>query len=175
VRLPREARADLARHLTAQLASLGEVAGLLERAGLEHWLFGGWAVDFHAGRVTRPHDDVDLAVWAEDAERVAELLRASGWSHAPEPDEDGGTGYERDGVRVELTFLVRDGAGARTCIRLRAGTFPFAGGAFGTEVLELDGIRCRVVDRGALVAMKSGGRGGPDDDAKDASDVAALS
>jgi hypothetical protein len=174
VRLPREARADLARQLTAQLSSLGEVAALLERAGLEYWLFGGWAVDFHAGRVTRPHDDVDFAVWADDADRIANLLRVSGWSHAPEPDEDGGTGYERDGVRVELTFLVRDGEG-RTCIRLRAGAFPFAGGAFGAEVLELDGTRCRVVDRAALVAMKSDGRGDPDDDAKDASDVATLS
>ena len=24
-------------------------------------MFGGWAVDFHAGSVARPHDDIDLA------------------------------------------------------------------------------------------------------------------
>jgi hypothetical protein len=157
----------------AQLAALGELDEQLGRAGIEYWLFGGWAVDFHAGGVTRPHDDVDLAVWAVDHERIAALLAASGWGHAPEPHEDGGTGYERDGVRVELTFLVRD-ADRRVCIRLDAGDFQFAGGAFGSEVLELGAVRCRVVERKALVAMKSGRRGEPDDEAKDAIDLAKL-
>jgi Uncharacterised nucleotidyltransferase len=157
----------------AQLAAVGELHDAFERAGIDHWLFGGWAVDFHVGAVTRPHDDVDLAVWAADAERIRALLDSRGWRHAPEPDEDGGTGYERDGVRVELTFLVRDGEG-RTCIRLAAGDFPFAGGAFAGEVLALGGCRCRVIERSALVGMKSGRRGDPDDDAKDARDLATL-
>jgi hypothetical protein len=77
-------------------------------------------------------------------------------------------------VRVELTFLVRDAHG-RICIRLAAGDFPFAGGVFAAEALELDGTRCRVVERRALVAMKSGRRGDPGDQAKDAIDLAALS
>jgi Aminoglycoside-2''-adenylyltransferase len=157
-----------------QLVALGELVEGFEREGIEYWLFGGWAVDAHAGSITRPHDDVDLGVWADDRERIAALLQHSGWRHAPEPDEDGGTGYERDGVRVELTFHVRDADG-RTCIRLRAGTFPVAGGAFETDMLELAGFRCRVVERRALVAMKSARRGDPADQAKDAIDLAALS
>jgi hypothetical protein len=157
----------------AQLAALGELHDRLEREGIEHSLFGGWAVDFHAGAFTRPHDDVDLAVWADDDGRIAELLGESGWRHAPEPDEDGGTGYERDCVRVELTFLVRDADG-RACVRVEAGDFPFAGGTFASQVLELRGRRCRVVGREALVAMKSSRRGDPDDQAKDAIDLAAL-
>jgi Aminoglycoside-2''-adenylyltransferase len=158
----------------AQLAAIRELHDVLEHAEIDHWLFGGWAVDFHAGRVTRRHDDVDLAVRAEDAGLIVDLLRERGWRHAPEPDEDGGTGYERDGVRVELTFLVRDADG-RTCIHLNTGDFPFAGGAFATEVLELAGCRCRVIERSALVRMKSGSRGDPADDAKDAGDLATLS
>jgi hypothetical protein len=158
----------------AQLAALGELAEQLEREGIDYWLFGGWAVDFHAGWVTRPHDDVDLAVWEDDNQRIADLLRDSDWTHAPEPGEDGGTGYERGGVRVELTFLVRHTDG-RVCIRLEAGAFPFAGGAFATETLELENCRCRVVERAALVAMKSQRRGDPGDQAKDAVDLAALS
>jgi hypothetical protein len=54
---------------------------------------------------------VDIAVWLQEHERIAELLAADGWKHAPEEDEDGGTGYERGGVRLELTFLVRDDEG----------------------------------------------------------------
>lgn len=156
-----------------QLATLVELDERLGREQIDYWLFGGWAVDFHAGRITRPHDDVDVAVWAGDAGRIGTLLQEGGWRHAPEPDEDGGTGYERDGVRVELTFLVRDADG-RVCIRLDAGDFPFAGGAFETEVLGLAGRRCRVVERRALVAMKSGRRGDPGDQAKDAIDLATL-
>ena len=91
----------------AQLAALAGVHELLTRNGIEYWLFGGWAVDFYAGTVTRPHDDVDVAVWLADQERIAALLTREGWAHAPEPGEDGGTGYERQGVRLELTFLVR--------------------------------------------------------------------
>ena len=83
----------------------------LRARGLAYWLFGGWAVDFHAGSTTRPHSDVDIAIWLEDLPRIAALLEEDGWHHAPEPDEDGGTGYERAGVRLELTFLVRGESG----------------------------------------------------------------
>jgi hypothetical protein len=40
---------------------LGEVWEQFEVLS-RYWLFGGWAVDFHAGRVTRDHADIDLAV-----------------------------------------------------------------------------------------------------------------
>ena len=46
----------------AQLLSIAAIGDALESAGLDYWLFGGWAVDFHVGRVTRPHGDIDLAV-----------------------------------------------------------------------------------------------------------------
>ncbi len=32
-----------------EIAALAEVAALLDSGGFEHWLFGGWAVDFHVG------------------------------------------------------------------------------------------------------------------------------
>jgi Aminoglycoside-2''-adenylyltransferase len=92
----------------AQLAALGSICDLLDRQGIEYWLFGGWAVDFYAGRPSRDHDDLDLAVWVVDHSRISGLLTSEGWAHAPEPGEDGYTGYERAGVRLELAFLDRD-------------------------------------------------------------------
>ena len=82
-----------------QLAALAEVTDLLDDGGLDHWVFGGWAVDLHVGAVTRDHEDVDLAVWLDDAPAITALLTATGWTHAPLPDEDGGTGYQRDPLR----------------------------------------------------------------------------
>jgi Aminoglycoside-2''-adenylyltransferase len=95
-----------------QLGALARVGDVFERAGIAYWLFGGWAVDFYAGSVTRAHDDLDIAVWLDDLPRISRLLEADDWRHAPSPDEDGGTGYEQGAIRLELTYLVRDGDGS---------------------------------------------------------------
>ena len=44
-----------------QLSDIAEFARLFEDAALDYWLFGGWAVDFHVGEVTRAHGDIDRA------------------------------------------------------------------------------------------------------------------
>jgi hypothetical protein len=130
-----------------QLATIAELGALLDGLELDHWLFGGWAVDFHAGRITRPHRDIDLAVWQRDATELHRLLVDEGWRHAPLEDEDGGTGYERNGVRLELTFVVAGDAG-EILIAFRAGTAVWSKSPFGAEVRELDGVRARIVPRG---------------------------
>ena len=45
---------------TDQLEALDRLHRLFEAEHLEYWLFGGWAVDFHAGAVTRPHGDLNV-------------------------------------------------------------------------------------------------------------------
>jgi len=156
-----------------QLSALASVDALFESAGVAYWLFGGWAVDFHAGSITRPHDDVDIAVWLDGLPRVAALLETNGWRHAPEPDEDGGTGYERDGVRLELTYLVRRADG-RIVTPLRAGDAPWPLDAFSDEVLTLHGVRARVIGLRALTRGKSSPRDEPGAAAKDRADFRAL-
>src|SRR5919198_549125 len=115
-----------------QLSALARVTALFERDGIEYWLFGGWAVDFYARRVTREHDDLDLAVWLADLPRISKLLEGDGWVHAPEPDEDGGTGYENGGVRLELTYLVRDDRGS-VFTPLRGGRAAWSGDALAAD------------------------------------------
>ena len=156
-----------------QLAALADVSARLRAAGLDHWLFGGWAVDFYAGRITRDHFDVDLAVWLDDLPRIAAVLEDSGWRHAPEPDEDGGTGYERDGTRLELTYLVRSGDRVVTPLRGFDATWP--DGALGAEERELRGVRTRLVGLDALSSGKATPRDDPDDAAKDRADFEVLS
>jgi dihydrofolate reductase len=157
-----------------QLAALASVDALLEHAGVEYWLFGGWAVDFHAGSITRPHSDVDIAVWLDDVPRIAALLEDDGWRHAPEPDEDGGTGYERGGVRLELTFLVR-GAGGRVVTPLRSFEAVWPDDAFGDAVAELEGVRAHLVGLEALARGKSTPREDPTEAARDRADFEVLS
>jgi lincosamide nucleotidyltransferase A/C/D/E len=52
------------------LALLDEFAAY----GLRVWVAGGWAVDAMAGRQTRPHGDLDLAIDAEQQDELLALL-----------------------------------------------------------------------------------------------------
>lgn len=157
-----------------QLSALARVHDLLDEAGIAYWLFGGWAVDFYAGSVTRAHDDLDIAVWLTDLPRIAELLQQDGWRHAPLDDEDGGTGYERGTVRLELTYLVRDGDG-RIFTPLRHGRAAWPEEALATDVGELHGVRARLVGLEELVRGKASPRDDPEDAAKDRADFKQLS
>jgi hypothetical protein len=156
-----------------QLSALARVGERLEKAGIAYWLFGGWAVDFYAGSVTRAHDDLDIAVWLDDLPRIAELLLRDGWRHAPLDDEDGGTGYERGAVRLELTFLVRDRDG-RIFTPLRDGRGAWAPEALANDVAELRGVRSRLIALAPLMRSKSAPRDDPAEAAKDRADLRQL-
>jgi hypothetical protein len=159
--------------ITEQLSALARVGDLLEDAGIAYWLFGGWAVDFYAGSVTRAHDDLDIAVWLVDLPRIAQLLEDDGWRHAPHDDEDGGTGYERGAVRLELTYLVRADDG-RIFTPLRDGQAPWSEEALADDIAELQGVRARLVALAPLMHGKSTPRDDPEDAAKDRADFARL-
>ena len=160
-------------HADEQLTALSELHELLDGRGIEYWLFGGWAVDFHAGAVSRAHDDLDLAVWAADRARVASLLSGAGWRLEADESAHGYVVYVRAAVRVEVAFLAR-GSGAEVYTPLADGRASWPDGAFGEDVAELRGVRARVIGRAALVAEKSEVRDDPVVAAKDRADVQTL-
>ena len=51
----------------------------LDDAGVRYWVAGGWGVAVLAGRQTRNHRDLDLAVDAEDLIRCIEALDRIGY------------------------------------------------------------------------------------------------
>jgi Aminoglycoside-2''-adenylyltransferase len=85
--------------------AIGRLDLALGAARIDYWLFGGWAVDFWVARITRNHDDIDVAAWRCDYDRTrTELLRA-GWRHTPVENEVVGTRYRWRSVEVEFTFV----------------------------------------------------------------------
>ncbi len=92
--------------------------------------------------MTRAHDDVDAAVWLDDLPRIGTLLEADGWHHAPDADEDGGTGYEQGAVRLELTYLVRGDDGAIFTPMRHGGRWSEE--ALADDVRELNGVSARL-------------------------------
>jgi hypothetical protein len=158
-----------------QLAALATLDELLGRDALDYWLFGGWAVDFHAGEVTRAHDDVDIAVWATDLGRVSTILERDGWRHTPDEGEDGYTAFEREDVRLEVAFIAR-GQHGEVFTPLRGGARgEWPDDAFANDVKKLDGVHARVIGLRALKADKSETRSDALVAAKDSADVSTLS
>jgi Uncharacterised nucleotidyltransferase len=140
----------------AQLAALAALHDLFERHGIDYWVFGGWAVDFHAGAVTRPHDDIDVAVRSDDGDRVQEVLTTAGWTHTQHEDY---TTYALAGVHVEVAFADR-------------GEWPES--SFGADVAEVRGVCARVVSLPSLRVDKAQGRDDPRVAEKDRRDSRTL-
>jgi GrpB-like predicted nucleotidyltransferase (UPF0157 family) len=77
-------------------ADVLEILDRLDAAGVESWIDGGWGVDALLGHETRPHDDLDFAVRAEDVERLPAVFRE--FRHV---DED----------QMPSAYVLRDPAG----------------------------------------------------------------
>jgi hypothetical protein len=156
-----------------QLAAIDQVHSLFEEHQVPYWLFGGWAVDFHARRVTRSHGDIDLAVWLSDLGRIRWLLEETGWRLLTDQPTEGYVTFERSGVVMEVAVLATDEDGV-IYTPSTSGRGDWPEGSFGSDVAILNGVAARVVSRGSLIADKSVAKGGPDSAAKDHADVAVL-
>ncbi|MGH3032578.1 MAG: nucleotidyltransferase domain-containing protein [Gaiellaceae bacterium] len=98
-----------------------EVIELLEGAGIDVWIDGGWGVDALLGRETREHDDVDLVAELGDSERIIELLH--------------GLGYELVEGAPPRSFVLVDGLGRQVDVH------PVAFDTKGGGVYEMEGGR----------------------------------
>ena len=156
------------------LEAIGSLGATLDRHGLDYWLFGGWAVDFWVGSVTRAHDDIDIAAWRVDYDAIRAALLEAGWRHTPAPDEVVGTRYEWGAaVPVEFTFLVIDETGA-VVVPFPEQAVVWSPTAFGDTRRELRGVVARTLPLALLKAGKQGARKGDLEGEKDRADHAAL-
>ena len=157
-----------------QLAAIASLSRTLDDQAIDYWLFGGWAVDFWAGRVTRKHDDIDVAAWRHDYEAIQTALQTVGWRHTPVADEVVGTRYQWGTAQVEFTFMTTDNHG-RAVIPIPDHPIVWSAEPLGHERRELRSITSRVIPLALLKAGKSLAREGSAEGAKDRSDAQALS
>ncbi len=157
-----------------QLTAIGGLDHALVDAGVEYWLFGGWAVDFWVGEVTRPHDDIDVVVGRADEDAVAAALVAAGWQHAPTAEDLVGTRYRLGSAQVEVTFVERGEAG-QVVVPLPTGPVTWSPRPFGDVRVTLRGVSARTIPLALLVEGKSRPRDDPIGSAKDRADFEALS
>jgi len=165
---------SMSSHSGHQLDAIASLAHLFRERRIDSWLFGGWAVDFWVGQVTREHGDVDLAVRLGDRPDIHDLLLGDGWHPAPVDDQAIGAGYRRHDVLVELTFVETDDDG-RVLIPFVTGPAVWSTIPFGEVTRELHGVQCRTIPLQVLRADKSTPREDTHDAAKDTTDHQALS
>lgn len=68
------------------LETVLEILQLLDDQGIEVILDGGWAVDALLGHQSRPHEDLDVAVFHEDVPAIRALLEGLGYFIVPRDD-----------------------------------------------------------------------------------------
>ena len=172
--LPSMAEASPATSMEEQLAAIASFSSALDQEGLDYWLFGGWAVDFCVGSVTRAHDDIDVAAWRNDYDLIRIALTAAGWRHTPTRDDVVGTRYRHGNAEVEVTFLIADEDG-RVVIPLPDQPVVWSTQPLGDERRRLLGVSSRTIPLALLRAGKSMPREGRAEAAKDRADLEALS
>jgi hypothetical protein len=136
----------------AQLAVLGDIGALLAALRVRCWLRGGWAVDFLLGRITRPHADLDLVLWARHRRRARRALLDAGFRLVRETPVQ--TDLRKDGQDVSLVFLARAPDGAVITHGIPDWTWP--AGSLPPRPRRLHGVAARVVDPRQLLAEKEG-------------------
>lgn len=155
-----------------QLAAISSLSSVLAQHAIDYWLFGGWAVDFCVGAVTREHDDIDVAAWRRDFDRIKAALESAGWRHSPTADDVVGTRYQLGSAEVEFTFVVEDVDGI--IIPLPNHPVVWSTEPFGQEWHELLGVTSRTIPVALLRSGKSVPRESAAEGAKDRADYQAL-
>lgn len=148
----RDDHPDVAAEPEATLDSLAELFALLEQAGFQFWLAGGWAVDFHAGTVTRPHTDVDLVVHHADKNKLHSLLLDVGFNVIDDSDPDAEMIYQRGNFKVDLSFIVELDNG--TVVSPGWEHWPWPPSSFSSGTRQLSGLSCHVVSASTLLTSK---------------------
>jgi hypothetical protein len=128
---------------------------LLQAAQVPHWLFGGWAIDFHVGAITRPHDDIEFLVWHTDAVTITSILAQHQYERFT-----GGYGDEmgilfKHQQKLEFDYLSHDHEG-RVVVTGRWSDWPWPHGAFDAPPVTFAGITCPIISVAGLLAIKQG-------------------
>lgn len=92
-----------------QLKVLSEISTICATIDCKFWLRGGWAIDFSLGKVTRPHDDIDLITWIQNREQLECALIESGFEQTPVREQFRGrqSDFRKDDVDITFGYITK--------------------------------------------------------------------
>jgi hypothetical protein len=136
----------------AQLTVLRELNTVLSALHIRFWLRGGWAVDFLLGRVTRPHADLDLVMWARHRDRARRGLLDADFQVERKTAVQ--TDYLRAGQEISIVYLARAADG--TVVTDGIPGWSWRADALPRRRWHLHGVSSRVVSLIQLLEEKEG-------------------
>jgi hypothetical protein len=137
-----------------QLRLLREISDAFGPPGVRWWLFGGWAMDAHAGEVTRDHADIEIFLWIEDGEAAFAALEGAGFQGWNSTHADESRPFTKDGQEVGLWFLTRRADGAIVTPG-RWTDWPWAAGAFDIHPERIGDLELPVMSLDGLLDIKT--------------------
>jgi lincosamide nucleotidyltransferase A/C/D/E len=156
-------------------ADVVEVIDALELAGVDVRVYGGWGIDTLLGKQTRPHDDLDVIIRADDIETAMRVTRGLGFSLMTDELPQGFV--VRDTVDRRIDFHpVRFQSDGSAIQEIRgAGEWVFsASGLAGTDSINGREIRCVTPEEQAMRATDQPGVAGYEPDEADRRDIRLL-
>ncbi|MDX5475667.1 MAG: hypothetical protein LPK00_09055 [Bacillaceae bacterium] len=91
----------------SQLKVLSEISALSDELDITFWLRGGWAIDFLLGKITRPHDDIDIVTWIDNREQLETTLAVAGYEQldVKEQFRKRQSDFYKDHVDVTFSYI----------------------------------------------------------------------
>ena len=98
----------------SQLKILSEISTICATIDCMFWLRGGWAIDFLLGKVTRPHDDIDLVTWIQNREQLECALAEAGYeqTHVKEQFRERQSDFRKDNVDITFAYITNNNEGS---------------------------------------------------------------
>jgi hypothetical protein len=140
---------------TAQLRLIVEIRAALDAAGIAWWLYGGWAMDFHLGEVTRDHSDIEAFVWLSDAAAAKDALARAGFAAPPGIHPDEAQPFLKNGQEVGVWYLV-SGEDGFVHTPGRWQDWPWPHGSFDEARMRIGDVEVPVMSVEGLLYMKVG-------------------
>jgi hypothetical protein len=124
-------------------------------------LIGGWAVDFHLGRVSRNHADIDVALWITDRDLATRVLTRRELRPDLSRSHAGIERFVGPAEHVDVTYLALSADGSVVTPGLehwpyqpRSGPTAGRASSFGDEQRSLWGVRSPVPSAASLLETK---------------------
>ena len=87
----------------SQLQVLGQINEIFSSLNINFWLRGGWAIDFLLGRITRPHEDIDIVAWVQHREEIEQTLIQQDFDYVRVSDFQ--SNFFKSDVEISFVFL----------------------------------------------------------------------
>ena len=120
-----------------------DLVRLIQHAGVEVWLDGGWAVDAALGEQTRSHKDLDIILRTRDLATLRQVLAGRGFVMQEGGSESNFVLADSSGMEIDVHAIAFDEMG-NGVYRMQNGTdwiFP-AGGFEGRGEIQGHSVRC---------------------------------